>query len=117
GADICRVRSIKAMTVPAAPHALVPQLAARNLLSAVRQSFGDLTSASDLGELCDQALACLETYFGIEHAMVLMLDSPAGRLFTVASAGYAHSGVGSELALGDGVVGVAAREGVPIRIG
>jgi len=46
-----------------------------------------------------------------------MLDEAASRLYTVASIGYARSGIGSEVALGEGVVGVAAREGMPIRIG
>jgi adenylate cyclase len=112
GADICRVRSIAAM-----PGAPAQRLAPRNLLSAVRHSFGELAAASDLGELCDRTLDSLRRFFGVEHAMVLMLDDVAGRLFTVASTGYAISGVGSELGVGEGVVGVAAREGVPIRIG
>ena len=49
--------------------------------------------------------------------MVLMLDEAAGRLYTVASTGYPRSGIGSEIALGEGVIGVAARERAPIRIG
>jgi adenylate cyclase len=49
--------------------------------------------------------------------MVLILDRSTQRLYTVASRGYAASGIGSEVALGEGVIGVAAREGVPIRIG
>ncbi len=63
------------------------------------------------------ALASLERELGIGHAMVLMLDGVAGKLYTVASRGYAASGIGSEIALGQGVIGVAAREGTPIRIG
>ena len=38
------------------------------------------------------------------------------RLYTVASCGYATSGVGSEIAIGQGVIGVAARERTPVRI-
>jgi hypothetical protein len=53
---------------------------------------------------------------GIRHAMVLMLDPVAQRLYTVASAGYATSGVGAEIDIGDGVIGVAARERTPVRI-
>lgn len=111
GADIFRVRSIAAM-----PGTLALPCAPRNLLSAVRHSFAALAGIVDLGELCDKALDCLQRFFGIDHAMVLMLDDVAGRLFIVASSGYGRSGIGSELAIGEGVIGVAAREGVPIRI-
>jgi hypothetical protein len=45
-----------------------------------------------------------------------MLDSAAQRLYTVASCGYSTSGVGSEIGLGQGVIGTAARERTPVRI-
>jgi adenylate cyclase len=46
-----------------------------------------------------------------------MLDPAGDRLYTVASRGYDDSGVGSEIRLGQGVIGVAARERTPILIG
>jgi hypothetical protein len=49
--------------------------------------------------------------------MALMLDPGTERLYTLASRGYPSSGVGSEVALGEGVIGVAARERTPVRIG
>ncbi|HEX5129413.1 MAG TPA: GAF domain-containing protein, partial [Usitatibacter sp.] len=67
--------------------------------------------------LYDCALACLAEEFDIGHASILMLEAGGERLRTVASMGYARSGVGSEIPLGEGVVGVAARERTPIRIG
>jgi adenylate cyclase len=48
--------------------------------------------------------------------MVLMLDRAGKKLYTVASRGYRQSGVGSEIAIGCGVIGVAAEQNVPIRI-
>lgn len=113
GADIFRVRSV---TVASGPVA-VPPNAPRNLLSAVRRSWTELGEARELSTLFDRTLDCLARYFNIDHAMILMRDETTGRLFAVASAGYARSGIGSEIALGHGVIGVAAREGVPIRIG
>ena len=48
--------------------------------------------------------------------MVMMTDARVQLLYTVASRGYPASGVGSEIPLGQGVIGVAARESTPIRI-
>jgi hypothetical protein len=59
----------------------------------------------------------MQQHFGIEHAMVMMLDRTTDRLYTVASRGYPVSGIGSEVGPGEGVIGVAAAQGVPIRIG
>ena len=89
----------------------------RDLLSEVRRSCAELSSTGELGELLDLALDCLDRRFGISHSMALMLDPDTQRLYTLASRGYSRSGVGSEVALGEGVIGVAARERTPIRIG
>jgi putative methionine-R-sulfoxide reductase with GAF domain len=48
--------------------------------------------------------------------MILLLDPALQRLYTVASHGYAVSGVGSEIELGRGVIGMAAQALTPIRI-
>ena len=61
-------------------------------------------------------MACLEQEFGISHAMVLLYDEYGQRVFTVASLGYPSSGIGSEILLGEGAIGVAAQERKPIRI-
>jgi adenylate cyclase len=113
GADICKVRTI----TPIPGRTLPPPPLERNLLTAARRSCERLARCRDLADLFDTALHCLKEQFGIEHGMVLMLDATTGRLYTVASRGYASSGIGSEVAIGEGVIGVAAREGVPIRIG
>jgi adenylate cyclase len=89
----------------------------RNLLSAVRASAQRIAGVCEIDALLDCALDCLRSHFDIHHALVLMHDARNARLYTVASMGYEESGVGSEIPLGHGVVGVAARERTPIRIG
>ncbi|WP_137921059.1 GAF domain-containing protein [Hydrogenophaga sp. 2FB] len=85
-------------------------------LAVLRRASVRLSAACSLGALLDATLDTLEQELAMRHAMVLILDPTTQRLYTVASRGYATSGVGSEIALGDGVIGVAARERTPVRI-
>jgi adenylate cyclase len=48
--------------------------------------------------------------------MILVPDESRGALDAVATWGYPASGIGAEVQIGDGVIGVAARERVAIRI-
>jgi adenylate cyclase len=113
GSDVYAVEEIEAI----AGEALASPPPRRNLLSAVRACAQRLSAVADLEVLLETALDCIRSEFAIGHALVLMLDPAGEKLYTVASLGYADSGVGSEIALGQGVVGVAARERTPIRIG
>jgi len=88
-----------------------------SMLAGMRACSRRLSACTELAALLDETLLCLETLFGIRHSMLLMLNESGERLFTVASRGYPESGVGSEIRLGEGVIGVAARERTPIRIG
>ena len=112
GSDVYEVHEIESVAgepLPAPP-------ARSGMLNAVRRSSERLARCTALDELLNAALATLGECLGIRHAMVLMLDVATQRLYTVASAGYATSGVGSEIAMGEGVIGVAARERTPVRI-
>jgi adenylate cyclase len=112
GADIYRVLSVTRVAggeLPALPETL-------NRLAALRCAAHRLGECIDLGGLLDQTLAVLEEEFGIEHALILMADEGAQRLYTVASRGYPMTGVGSEIEFGEGVIGVAAQHRTPIRI-
>lgn len=117
GADLFRVVAIEA--VPGGAPLPAP-VRPRSLLSAVRRACEGLRGAADLSDLLDRAIAALRDLFGVEHALILLPDAASGRLFTVAALGYeaaGHgSGIGWEVAPGDGVIGMAARERVPIRI-
>lgn len=71
---------------------------------------------TDLGMVVDAALAGLVELFGYRHAVLMLHDEAEGRLFTIASVGYEREGVGSEVSVGDGVVGQVALRGAPIRL-
>ncbi|MBB3176728.1 GAF domain-containing protein [Variovorax sp. Sphag1AA] len=86
------------------------------LLAGVRRAAERMAGCCATDELLQTTLAALNDHLGVHHAMVLMLDSATQRLYTVASCGYATSGIGSEIEMGHGVIGVAARERTPVRI-
>ena len=87
-----------------------------NRLSALRRCAQRLADSSDLDSLVERLLDGVADDFGIRHAMLLMLDAAGRRLYTVGSRGYGRSGAGSEVPLGEGVIGVAAQHNTSIRI-
>lgn len=112
GADVYQVLDIEQL--PGAE--LAPERCAPNRTAALRQVAARLADCADLASLLERSLEALEAAFDFRHAMVLFAD-PAGRtLYTVASRGYAQSGVGSEFPVGRGILGVAAEVRAPIRI-
>ena len=69
-----------------------------------------INHAKDLESLLDGVLDALEVYFGFLHSMVLLQDETQQKLVAVASRGFGESGVGAEVAIGQGMIGTAARE-------
>ncbi|HVL58370.1 MAG TPA: GAF domain-containing protein [Burkholderiaceae bacterium] len=127
GADVYRVVSIEECAPPGAPVAagealpLLGRLSAQlsepaGRLGALRRAVQRLGACTELDALLEQALQSLQRELDVRHAMILLLDRRADRLYTVASLGYPSSGAGSEIPLGAGLIGVAARERTPIRI-
>jgi adenylate cyclase len=112
GSDVFQVGAME--RIPGEPlSAPAPRC---NPLPALRRSSERIAACADLESLLTETLACLDRHFDIHHTMVLLHDAPNARLYTVASRGYESSGIGSEIPLGQGVIGVAARERTPIRI-
>lgn len=112
GADVYRVHTIE--RVPGGGLPRPPR--ARNLMHALRVSGQRFAECPDLDSVVELTVSLLTHEFRISHALLLMADLAGQRLYTVASRGYSATGVGSEIAFGDGVIGVAAQYRVPIRI-
>lgn len=112
GADICRVLDIE--KVPAAEW--IPSPPPYNRLTVLRTLTQRVSQCGDMACLFEEVLSSLDDLLDIRHSMLLMSDENGKKLYTVASRGYAESGVGSEIPLGCGVIGVAAEYKTPIRI-
>lgn len=70
----------------------------------------------DLDEVLTAALDGLAGLFGFEHSLLMMLDERGERLFTIASRGYPEAGIGSEVEVGVGVLGMVAAQARPMRV-
>jgi GAF domain-containing protein len=113
GSDLYAVERLEAVAgrpLPAPP----PRCA---LLPGLRAASEVLAHCNGLEALLTATLEQVARLTDTAHAMVLLWDAASERLYTVASRGYATSGIGSEVELGQGVIGVAARERTPVRIG
>jgi adenylate cyclase len=76
-----------------------------------------LARCSDLDTLVGTTVDGLADVLGYEHSMLLLLDEDGRRLYTIASHGYDAQGVGSEIVIGDGPVGMAALYSRPMLVG
>jgi adenylate cyclase len=112
GSDIYRVEAVEHLPGPE-----LPAPPPRYRLSSLRACSERLAACGELGRLVDETLATLVELLGVPHVMVLLRDAAADGLYTVGSRGYDTSGVGAEIPLGHGVIGVAAAQRTPIRIG
>jgi adenylate cyclase len=114
GADVYRVLAIEKLA-----HDLELQEApaAPDFVAGLETLSGRLAECDDLETLLDKTLVGLAELFDYQHAMVLLADESGRRLYTVASHGFEPSGIGAEIAMGEGLLGAAAAERRPIRIG
>jgi hypothetical protein len=75
-----------------------------------------LGRAPDLDTLVATALRGLDELLGFGHSILVLVDETGSRLYTIASHGYAAEGVGSEVAVGEGTIGVVADQCRAVRV-
>ena len=78
---------------------------------------GQLGGTLDLAPLLDIILTSMDEAFGFQHSMVLLCDPDSEVLAVAASRGYETSGVGAEVPVGTGVIGVVAKRRKLMRLG
>ncbi|MCU1346600.1 MAG: putative phosphoenolpyruvate-protein phosphotransferase [Acidimicrobiia bacterium] len=84
---------------------------------ALGQLAAQLGATKGLNEVVETALQALDGGFGYRYSLMLLHDDAAGRLFTIGSHGYETQGIGSEVGVGEGVIGMAAERRAPMRLG
>ena len=112
-ADICRVLECSVVLtdrpIVASPHPVID-------LTKVDVISRRITTACSVDDLLTASLEVLDEGFGYDHSFIMFLNETGERLYTVASHGYQESGVGSEVCLGDGILGVAAERRATVSL-
>ncbi|CAN7537736.1 GAF domain-containing protein [Phenylobacterium sp. LjRoot164] len=115
-AELYWVSECRAILGPPMLAETVPSPTAQDRLALAARVAAAIAAQADAEAMVDAALDGLVAAFGFANAMLLMLDDHDGRLATLASRGYAQGGAGSEVALGEGAIGIAAASGQAIRL-
>ena len=111
-ADIYRVVAIRAVPGNRPPAVDAPPVSALERALAVVDAFADEV---DLDATIDAVAAGLGSAFRTA-AMVLVPAAAPGRLVVIGSRGFGRSGVGAEVRLGEGLIGIAAAERRCLRV-
>ena len=80
----------------------------RDVLPLLDEFVRRLALCTDYAEAARVGLEALDDLLGFAYSVLLTADERGDRLFAVASTGYVPSGVGAEVPVGVGLVGVAA---------
>ena len=76
-----------------------------------------LSRCPDLDAIVSTTVDGLASLLGYEQSVLMLVDETVSRLYTIASHGYSAQGVGSEVAVGDGILGLTAARAQPTRVG
>jgi predicted pyridoxine 5'-phosphate oxidase superfamily flavin-nucleotide-binding protein len=119
-ADVFRV--VEVVEVPPSPTAAlpdeVPTARAPSIeLIGLAELARSVSRAGDLDVLVETALAELDRRFGYAHTALLLVDESGQRLYNIASHGFDTQGIGAEVVVGEGPIGLVAARCEPMRIG
>lgn len=114
-ADIFRVHDIQKVPHPA-EAALAPADRDPISLPALSEAIRAIERQAEAEDIIDSLLGGVQRVLGYDHALVLIYDRHRGCLITTGSIGYEPSGLGSEIAVGEGLIGAAATSGQTIKV-
>ncbi len=77
----------------------------------------EINNTLDLDSILNKMLSLLDKTFEFKHSMILLSDETGEKLFVAASHGYKSDGIGAEVKMGEGIIGVVAKRKKLMRMG
>ncbi|ABC93607.1 hypothetical conserved protein (plasmid) [Rhizobium etli CFN 42] len=114
-ADIYRVYGIEKVPSPVETAPAADSRAPVSL-PALSEAIKAIEQDAVADEIIDTLLGAIKRVLGYDNALVLIRDSNRDCLITTGSIGYEHSGLGSEVAGSEGLIGAAATSGQTIKV-
>jgi len=104
-------------TTPENASDIATQQPAADPIARLERISAAMEAATDLDALFDQTFAALSDQLGLQHGFLLLADGAHERLYTVASHGFEQARFGAEIAIGEGMYGIAAARRTSMRTG
>ncbi|MBB3399354.1 GAF domain-containing protein [Rhizobium sp. BK060] len=114
-ADIFRVHGIEKVLSPV-ESALAMAGRPPVSLPALSEAIRVIEQQQEADEIIDSLLGSVQRVLRYDNALVLIRDNHRGCLITTGSIGYGRSGLGSEVAGSEGLIGAAATSGQTIKV-
>ena len=90
---------------------LVEQLERRNKeIEIIEKVASQISKTLNLDAIAKTMLISMEEYFDFKHSMILLLDNSESSLKVIATHGYREEGIGAEVKIGVGVIGMVAKK-------
>ena len=90
---------------------LAEQLERRNKeIEIIERVASQISKTLNLDSIAKTMLISMEEYFGFKHSMILLLNSSESALKVIATHGYKEEGIGAEVKIGVGVIGMVAKK-------
>ena len=90
---------------------LAKQLERRNKeIEIIERVASQISKTLNLDAIAKTMLISMEEYFGFKHSMILLLDSSESGLKVIATHGYQEEGIGAQVKIGVGVIGMVAKK-------
>jgi adenylate cyclase len=114
GVDVYRIDALRQVACPV--ETMVPATASMAGLTQAADIVRAVAEQSEVDAIVDTVLDQIRLRFRYENTMLLLHDPSRGILTTLGSRGYERSGVGSEVAMGEGIIGTAAADRRLIKV-